>query len=42
MQPVNDIPKITDINRTNIFNLTLLIDIFAWLFERIITFLMKT
>ncbi|EJB58618.1 putative membrane protein [Helicobacter pylori Hp H-30] len=25
MQPVNDIPKITDINRTNIFNLTLLI-----------------
>lgn len=42
MQPVNDIPKITDINRTNIFNLTLLIGIFAWLFERIITFLMKT
>lgn len=28
MQPVNDIPKIADINRTNIFNLTLLIDIF--------------
>lgn len=28
MQPVNDIPKITDINRMNIFNLTLLIGIF--------------